>query len=295
MDSCLQRQNDISGCNGIFHCIADSGKPQSFGVLILIHASISTQIDIFTMVKKRHATFCRDPHCFFTKRCIHHRFTILGHCRDPCFHHSGNICKFSTLFSHGGCTCLKYMNTGNLRRLVMYIVYPVRIINSGSCIWHSNYSCHTTTCCRSSTTLDIFLMCLARITKMDMKIDNSRHDQLSFRIDHTVAVFLFQLLAYFRNDSVFQINIACFIRICSRIHDPASSNQNPHFCSPLILYFQSRSFNPLVFSYIIHEISLFIKIFFTKQFRLFLHPGIVGIFSLTFQNTGYIIRAWQNI
>ena len=41
------------------------------------------------------------------------------------------------------------------------------------------------------------------ITEMDMKVDDSRHDQLSFCINHTVSIFLFQLLPYFRDDPVF--------------------------------------------------------------------------------------------
>ncbi len=134
MHTCFQRQNDISGRNGILHRIADSGSPQSFGVLILIHASISTQIDIFTMVKKRHATFCPRSSLLlykvlYSSQIFHPR--ILGSLLSP----FRQYLQVQYLFSHGR-TCLKYMNTGNLR-LVMYIVYPVRIINSGSCIWHS--------------------------------------------------------------------------------------------------------------------------------------------------------------
>ena len=143
----------------------------------------------------------------------------------------------------------------------MYIIYSVRIINGRSCIWHGNYCCHTSMGSCRRTAHNVFLMCLSRITKMDMKVDDSRHDQLSFCINHTVSIFLFQLLPYFRDDPVFQINVACFIRICGRIHDPASSNQN----------------------------------LFTKPFSPVLCTEIAGIFSLTFQNTGYIIRTWQDI
>ena len=237
MHTCFQRQNDISGRNGILHRIADSRKSQSSGILVIVHTSVPTQVNIFTVIKKRNSAFCRNFHCFFTECCIHHWFTIFGNCRDTDLYHSCDIRKLRSLLTLRGSTCLKHMNAGKLGRFIMYIIYSVRIINGRSCIWHGNYCGHASMGSCRCTAHNVFLMCLSRITKMDMKVDDSRHDQLSFCINHTVAVFLFQLLANFRDDPVFQINIACFIRICSRIHDPASSNQNPHLCSPLIFLF----------------------------------------------------------
>ena len=175
MYACLKCQNDVSGCDSIFYCIADSRKSQSSGILIIIHTAIPTKINILAVIKKRNATFCCDFHCFSAKCCVHYRFSIFRNSRDSGLCHSPDVCKFRSFLVFCSCSGLKYMDARYLCRLVMYIIYSVRIIDGGSCIGHGNHGCHTAAGCCRRTAHDIFLMCLSRITKMHVKINNSRH------------------------------------------------------------------------------------------------------------------------
>ena len=111
----------------------------------------------------------------------------------------------------------------------MYVIYTVRIVDDRCSVRHGNYSCHSASGCCLGARLYVLFLCLTRISEVYVKIDQSRHDQASFRIYHSVTLVLyFKFVTDVSDHSIFQINIALFISISGRIYDTSATNQNTH-------------------------------------------------------------------
>ena len=227
--TCLSGKKNISRCDYILNCIADTRQSQPPCIFIIVHTSISAQINILAMCKNRNIEFLCHFHGLFAEPGIHNRFTILRQCRDSGFYHSFDIGKFLPFLSLRNGTSLKYMNAGKLFCFIMHIVYTIRTVNYRCCIRHCNNRCHTTSGSSPGTCLYILLLCLSRIPEMNVKINQSRHYQTPLRIYYSVTViFYFKFLTDLSDHSVFQINIAFLISVSSRIYDASSLNQNTH-------------------------------------------------------------------
>ena len=73
---CLSGKKNISRCDHILNCIADTWQTKSPRILILIHTSITAQINILTVSKNRNIEFLCHFHSFFAKPGIHNRFAV---------------------------------------------------------------------------------------------------------------------------------------------------------------------------------------------------------------------------
>ena len=143
----LSGKQNISGCDHILHCIADSRQSQSDCILIIIHTALSSKINVFTMCKDRDIQISSNFHSFFAQKRIHNRFAILRKSRNSRLYHSLYIRKLLSFLSLCNSSGLKHMDTGQLGCFIMYIVYTVRSVDHRGSIWHSYHCSHSASGC----------------------------------------------------------------------------------------------------------------------------------------------------
>ena len=134
--SCFFCQNNVSGSNDIFYCIADSRKSQFSRFCIFIDTASVYHVLVFAMSKHRNIMSGCNFHGFFIQFHVHNRFSVFTDSRNTGLNHAFNIRQFFSflLFCHR--SKLQYMNRRQGFCLIVYILYPIRTVNHRFCIWH---------------------------------------------------------------------------------------------------------------------------------------------------------------
>ena len=73
---CLNGKKRISCCNGILCGIADSRKPQTLCILVIVHAAVPAKSHILTVVKNRKSSFYCFFHGLLAKACFHNGLAV---------------------------------------------------------------------------------------------------------------------------------------------------------------------------------------------------------------------------
>ena len=210
----LLSQDNISGCDHIFHRIADPRKTLFSGMLILVYTASVYQILIFTVGKYRNIVLRRDLHSFFVKLHVHHRLAVLADGRDPCLDHPFNIRQLFSLLLSGHRSDLQHMDGSQLLSLISHIQHPVGAVDNRFGIWHSQNGGKSSSGGRSGTAGHIFFMGKSRITQMYVKINKARHYVAAPGVYHFIRLTgRIQRRSLFLDHTVLNIKVSDFVSL----------------------------------------------------------------------------------
>lgn len=180
-------QEDVSSYDDFLCIIGDPLHPQELCHLPCIHRACSCQGMVLTVGHDRKLKHTGILHSLFHQPCIHNRLPIFADGADSCLGHLADVGQlFSLLFFCDGPDG-QHMNNSFFFCFHLDILYQDLIINHWVGIGHTAYGGESSLGCTSASGCNGFLVLEARLSQVDVDIDQSRHHPAAASIDYIVC------------------------------------------------------------------------------------------------------------